>query len=134
AEDGIRDGHVTGVQTCALPISASERVRKDVDKGFKQDLIFETVERVRAVGINVIANFIFGLPEDDLQSMQETLDMALELNCEFANFYCAMAYPGSRLYDQAVKDRCPLPTRWSDYSYLVVDTLLVYPSYLTAID
>src|SRR5439155_9910564 len=23
AEDGIRDGHVTGVQTCALPISAS---------------------------------------------------------------------------------------------------------------
>src|SRR5439155_6546670 len=24
AEDGIRDGHVTGVQTCALPISAAE--------------------------------------------------------------------------------------------------------------
>src|SRR5215510_11212687 len=24
AEDGIRDGHVTGVQTCALPISGSE--------------------------------------------------------------------------------------------------------------
>src|SRR5437870_13692004 len=23
AEDGIRDGHVTGVQTCALPISTS---------------------------------------------------------------------------------------------------------------
>src|SRR5207253_8415428 len=25
AEDGIRVGHVTGVQTCALPISAAER-------------------------------------------------------------------------------------------------------------
>src|SRR5439155_13802086 len=25
AEDGIRDGHVTGVQTCALPISSSSR-------------------------------------------------------------------------------------------------------------
>src|SRR5207253_8604670 len=25
AEDGIRDGHVTGVQTCALPISRSTR-------------------------------------------------------------------------------------------------------------
>src|SRR5439155_5561600 len=24
AEDGIRDGHVTGVQTCALPISVDE--------------------------------------------------------------------------------------------------------------
>src|SRR5207253_5805374 len=26
AEDGIRDGHVTGVQTCALPISISLRL------------------------------------------------------------------------------------------------------------
>src|SRR5439155_8768856 len=26
AEDGIRDGHVTGVQTCALPISFGDRV------------------------------------------------------------------------------------------------------------
>src|SRR5439155_14519629 len=25
AEDGIRDGHVTGVQTCALPISPTAR-------------------------------------------------------------------------------------------------------------
>src|SRR5207253_7176338 len=25
AEDGIRDGHVTGVQTCALPISYADR-------------------------------------------------------------------------------------------------------------
>ena len=24
AEDGIRDGHVTGVQTCALPISVAQ--------------------------------------------------------------------------------------------------------------
>src|SRR5207253_4381250 len=27
AEDGIRDGHVTGVQTCALPISRRCRAR-----------------------------------------------------------------------------------------------------------
>src|SRR5690606_40836896 len=27
AEDGIRDFHVTGVQTCALPISAGEMAR-----------------------------------------------------------------------------------------------------------
>src|SRR5207253_8623209 len=31
AEDGIRDGHVTGVQTCALPISGPE----DVDRAVK---------------------------------------------------------------------------------------------------
>src|SRR5207253_6559312 len=32
-EDGIRDGHVTGVQTCALPISieAEQIVMRDLD-------------------------------------------------------------------------------------------------------
>src|SRR5439155_21170001 len=29
AEDGIRDGHVTGVQTCALPIYAIEQLNAD---------------------------------------------------------------------------------------------------------
>jgi radical SAM superfamily enzyme YgiQ (UPF0313 family) len=112
--------------------SASERVRKDVDKGFKQELIFQTVDRVRAAGINVIANFIFGLPEDDLDSMQETLDMALELNCEFANFYCAMAYPGSQLYNQALQEGWPLPERWSGYSQHSIDALPLPTKHLSA--
>jgi len=112
--------------------SASERVRADVDKGFKQDLIFQTIDKVRAAGINVIANFIFGLPEDDLQTMHETLDMALSLNCEFANFYCAMAYPGSHLYDEAVRMGWPLPEKWAGYSQHAIDTLPLPTKHLSA--
>src|SRR6185436_9362940 len=82
-----------------------------------------TIEKVRGAGINVIANYIFGLPEDDLQSMQATLDLAVELNCEFANFYSAMAYPGSQLYNLAVKEGWPLPEKWSGYSQHAIDTL-----------
>ena len=103
--------------------AASEHVRNAVDKGFGQDEIFRTIEKVRRAGINVIANYIFGLPEDDLESMQSTLDLALELNCEFANFYSAMAYPGSQLYSVALSEGWPLPERWSGYSQHAVDTL-----------
>jgi len=78
---------------------------------------------VRTAGINVIANYIFGLPEDDLDSMQATLDLALELNCEFANFYSAMAYPGSQLYNLALQKSWPLPESWSGYSQHSYDTL-----------
>ena len=112
--------------------SASERVRNDVEKGFDQDEIFQTIERVRAAGINVIANFIFGLPEDDLESMKNTLDLAVELNCEFANFYCTMAYPGSHLYDLAIQAGWPLPARWSGYSQHSVGTLPLPTKYISA--
>ena len=110
--------------------AASETVRDDVDKGFGQEEIFHTIEKVRAAGINVIGNYIFGLPEDDLQSMQATLDLALELNCEFANFYSAMAYPGSQLYNLAVKDGWRLPEKWSGYSQHSYDTLPLPTKYL----
>ena len=61
--------------------------------------------KIKAAGINIIGNYIFGLPEDTAETMQETLDLALDLNCEFANFYSAMAYPGSPLYEQALRAR-----------------------------
>jgi anaerobic magnesium-protoporphyrin IX monomethyl ester cyclase len=111
--------------------AASERVRDDVDKGFDQEEIFRTIEKVRAAGINVIGNYIFGLPEDDRESMQATLDLAVELNCEFANFYSAMAYPGSQLYSLAIKEGWPLPEKWSGYSQHAVDTLPLPTKYLS---
>lgn len=136
--DTVQDGMVeklkkAGVHWLAFGIeAASERVRDDVQKGFGQKEIFETLAKVRAAGINVIGNYIFGLPEDTLETMQETLDLALELNCEFANFYSAMAYPGSQLYNLAVKEGWPLPETWRGYSQHSVDTLPLPTKHLSA--
>jgi anaerobic magnesium-protoporphyrin IX monomethyl ester cyclase len=55
--------------------------------------------------------------------MQATLALALDLNCEFANFYSAMAYPGSPLYTRALKQGLPLPDQWTGYSQHSADCL-----------
>jgi anaerobic magnesium-protoporphyrin IX monomethyl ester cyclase len=122
-----------GFQWLAFGLEAgSERVRNDINKRFDADQIDRIVRKVQEAGINVIGNYIFGLPEDDRESMQETLDMALALNCEFANFYCAMAYPGSPLYRQALAYGWPLPETWSGYSQHSEDSLPLPTKYLTA--
>jgi anaerobic magnesium-protoporphyrin IX monomethyl ester cyclase len=106
-----------GIRWLALGIeSGSKYVRDGADKGLKNDDIETIVETIREADINVIGNYIFGLPDDDMVSMQETLSLALKLNTEFANFYCAMAYPGSPLYDEAVKKSWTLPETWRGYS------------------
>jgi radical SAM superfamily enzyme YgiQ (UPF0313 family) len=107
-------------------------VLSDVDKRYEIEQVYETIAKVKAAGINIIGNYIFGLPEDDLDSMQETLDLALELETEFANFYSAMAYPGSPLYRQAVANGWPLPATWSGYSQHAVDTLPLPTKHLPA--
>jgi len=107
-----------GVNWLALGIeSGNSAVRKDVVKGkFTELNIKDLVKKIQDAGINVIGNYIFGLPEDDNSSMRETLDLAKDLQCEFANFYCTMAYPGSKLYLDAIKNGWELPDSYIGYS------------------
>lgn len=111
--------------------SASERVLKGVTKGYKTDTVDEVVRVTYDEGLGICANYVFGLPDDDYDSMQETLDMALESNAEWANFYCAMAYPGSRLYEQALAEGWPLPDSWSGFSQHGFDTQPLPTRFLT---
>jgi radical SAM superfamily enzyme YgiQ (UPF0313 family) len=124
-----------GVRWLALGIeSANDRVRNHSAKGFRSGKVYEAVEMIRASGIHIGANYIFGLPADDLESMQATLKLALELNTEWANFNCAMAYPGSRLYEQALRDGWSLPEDWSGYSHYAANALPLRTRHLTAAD
>ncbi|MBI2529161.1 MAG: cobalamin B12-binding domain-containing protein [Candidatus Rokubacteria bacterium] len=122
-----------GISWLALGIeSGSQHVRDGAQKTFGRADIAATVRAIQAAGINVIGNYIFGLPDDDHETMQATLDLACELQCEFANFYSAMAYPGSRLYDMALAEGWPLPGTWSGYSQHAVDTLPLPTRFLSA--
>lgn len=107
-----------GINWLALGIeSGNADVRKSVVKGKFTDINIRTlVEEIHAAGINIIGNYIFGLPEDDIESMQDTLNLAIDLNCEFSNFYCTMAYPGSKLYLDAMSDESKLPENYVGYS------------------
>src|SRR5437870_6440737 len=56
AEDGIRDGHVTGVQTCALPIWKMGR-KITVDSATLVNKALEVIE----------AHFLFGLAYESVE-------------------------------------------------------------------
>lgn len=113
--------------------SGSKYVRDGVQKGrFGQENIFEIIQKIQDAGIYVMGNFIFGLPDDTLETMQQTLDMAIELNCEMANFYTAMAYPGSQLYEMAHQKGWKLPKEWHHFSQHAYETLPLPTEHLRA--
>lgn len=104
-----------GIRWLALGIeSGSADVRDGSEKHLDDADIRETVKAIQSSGISIIGNFIFGLPDDTHESMQQTLNLAKSLDLEFANFYSAMAYPGSKLFEQARPE--DLPDSWSGYS------------------
>ena len=106
-----------GIRWLALGIeSGSKHVRDGAEKALKNDDIVGVCNAIDKAGINIIANYIFGLSDDSMDTMQDTLDLAIMLNTPFANFYCAMAYPGSALYADAVATGKILPSSWRGYS------------------
>lgn len=110
-----------GIRWLCLGIeSGSAHVRDGTRKTIDGDEIREVVRAIQGAGINVLGNFIFGLPDDTQESMRDTLNLALDLKCEFVNFYSAMAYPGSKLFEQASPE--DLPKSWSGYSQHSLDT------------
>ena len=122
-----------GINWLGLGIeSASTVVRDGANKQMKNKDIIDVVRKIQTEGIRVGANYIFGLPDDTLETMQETLDVAMEINSEWANFYCAMAYPGSKLYDIAVDEGCELPKEWHGFSQHSYEMLPLPTKYLSA--
>jgi radical SAM superfamily enzyme YgiQ (UPF0313 family) len=112
-----------GFRWIALGIeSGSKNVRDDSGKGLRSDDIVGIVRAIEDAGIDVISNFIIGLPTDDMTSMQATLDMALDLNTSAVNFYVGQNYPGSKMYDDAVASGARVSDDWRTYSQHAYET------------
>lgn len=123
-----------GINWLALGIEAgSQLVRQEVSKGsFKDVNIREIVKTTRGTGMNVISNYIVGFPDDTKETMQQTLDLALELCTEMANIYPCQALPGSPLYYEAKAKGWPLPDSYAGYAFLSYESQPLPTKHLTA--
>lgn len=123
-----------GVNWLAIGVeAANQSIRAEVSKGsFKDVNIREVVSAIRDHGINVVSNFIFGFPDDTLETMQQTLDLALELNTEFANLYPCQALPGSPLHLEAKRNGWKLPDNYAGYGFLSYESQPLPTKHLSA--
>lgn len=112
-----------GINWLALGIeSGSYEIRREISKGsFKSIDVRELIRNIEDQGISVIANYIFGLPGDTYESMNSTLDMAIELNTDMINMYPCQPLPGSPMHAKMLmrgfKNRS-----FSEYSFYSYDS------------
>jgi anaerobic magnesium-protoporphyrin IX monomethyl ester cyclase len=123
-----------GINWLALGIEAgNQSVRQEVSKGsFKEINIRDVCVTVQERGIYLINNYIFGFPDDNFETMQETLDFALELNSEMVNMYPCQALPGSPMYHLVKKNGWKLPDSLEGYAFLSYESQPLETKFLTA--
>jgi radical SAM superfamily enzyme YgiQ (UPF0313 family) len=122
-----------GIGWLALGVeAANQNIRHEVSKGsFKDVNIRQVVKTIHDHGLDIISNYIFGFPDDTTETMQQTLDLAIELNTAMSNMYPCQALPGSPLYYTAKQNGWALPSSYAAYAFLSYESEPLPTKHLT---
>ena len=121
-----------GIKWLCLGIESGDKsIRLEISKGKFEDVdVRKVVEQIHSSGINVMANYIYGLPGDTEETIKKTFNLSLEMCTLGWNTYAAMALPGSSLYKKALENNIELPKSYSGYSFHSYDTVPLPTKYL----
>lgn len=90
----------------AILMGAESGVQKNLNtlrKAITLDQIRSAVKAAKDVGLVVSTPFLFGIPGETYEEALQTIDFALELNPDLANFHALTAFPGTHLYENRDK-------------------------------
>lgn len=74
--------------------------------------ILRTITLERNLGIKVIGHFIIGYPDETEEDIEKTIEFALSLPLNFAQFYFATPFPGSELYNYCLTNNLLTCNDW----------------------
>lgn len=101
--------------------SGVQSVLNGIGKRVDLEKTTETIKICRQEKMQTCGFFILGLPGEDRLATEETIRFALKLPLDVAKFNITIPYPGSPLYQQAIKESRLLHRNWEDYSCYVPD-------------
>jgi anaerobic magnesium-protoporphyrin IX monomethyl ester cyclase len=96
--------------------SGNQAVLDSIKKQQSLDDVRRAFREARAAGLQTMGFFIFGLPTDTEETMEDTIHLALELDPDMANFMIAAPYPGTELWEIAQRDGRLFSMDWRDYA------------------
>ena len=83
--------------------SGSQEILDKLQKHIIKDNYFKFRDDARRAGLLIHGCFMYGNDGETRETMRQTLELAKELNCDTAQFYPIMVYPGTRAYDDYKK-------------------------------
>jgi len=80
--------------------SGNDEILKKMKKGTKVHKIHQDVKLIKKHGFDIAAFFILGFPEETLETIQDTIDLSMELPLLRANYFTYLPLPGTESYHQ----------------------------------
>ncbi|GAO40258.1 hopanoid biosynthesis associated radical SAM protein [Sphingomonas changbaiensis NBRC 104936] len=84
--------------------SGNQQILHNIKKGLRVDVARQFTRDCHALGIVIHGTFILGLPGETLETIEETIEYAKEINPHTIQVSLAAPYPGTFLYRQATEN------------------------------
>ena len=84
--------------------SGNQKILHNIKKGLRVDVARQFTKDCHELGIVIHGTFILGLPGETLETIEETINYAKEINPHTIQVSLAAPYPGTFLYKQATEN------------------------------
>lgn len=84
--------------------SGNQKILHNIKKGLRVDVARQFTKDCHELGIVIHGTFILGLPGETLETIEETINYAKEIDPHTIQVSLAAPYPGTFLYNQAVEN------------------------------
>ena len=96
--------------------SGNQRILNNLKKDISLDQVIKAFKLTHETGIETAAYFMIGSPEETPETIKETIEFAKKLDPDFVQFSITIPYPGTELYNLAIKEGYMLG-EWDEYGY-----------------
>lgn len=118
--------HKSGCYNVSIGIeSANDEVLKQMKKHNTKEKIYEGIQILRKADIDVMGQFMIGNPGDTLETVKESIDFAKNANLTGVEFYTALPYRDSLLWD-FVHKHGKLLSDAEPYTYHNISPRIIY--------
>lgn len=95
--------------------SADKKILKNIKKGIDLEKVRLAVKLTKEAGISPRCSFMIGNPGETKETIEETINFALELDPDLAMFNITVPFPGTVMYEWAKQNGMLLTENWDDY-------------------
>jgi len=107
--------------------TADENVMRVINKRLNINDVKPTIDACRKVGISTRCSYMLGNQSDTIETCRKTIDFAITVDSDTAQFNIATPYPGTQFYDWAKRNNYLLKTKsWENFN--VSDQVLKLPT------
>nr|WP_245421869.1 hopanoid biosynthesis associated radical SAM protein HpnJ [Rhodoplanes serenus] len=84
--------------------SGNQQILHNIRKGMRIEVAKRFTRDCRDLGIKIHGTFVLGLPGETRETIEETIRFATEIDPHTVQVSLAAPYPGTELYDQAIRN------------------------------